>query len=268
MTTIPSQDCFDWDAFMRDTLEASTAATGAWLRCLYKMRLSVTRGRICLPVTSYARLFGTSQDQAKAILTEIETLGIGDAVTESNGNVTLTNRRMFREWEARKHNAERQGRYRERHGSNAEVTEMSQNASVVVENKSLNNEIEKPQKGKVRKPKSGSRLPDPFPLTDEMIRWAEENAPGLRVVKAHANFIEYYTNLTTKKAFKLDWMLTWQRGMKLALEWQIADDAKNAVGKQTPGKWDGEEVTIDDAPCAFCGQDVCFSLHADERRAA
>lgn len=261
-----TNDCFDWDAFMRDTLEASSAATGAWLRCLYKMRLSVTRGRICLPVTNYARLFGTSQDQAKAILAEIEALGIGDAVTESNGNVTLTNRRMFREWEARKNNAERQERWRERHRDNAEVTETSQNASYVVENKSLDKEIEKPQKGKVRKTKAGSRIPDPFPLTDEMIAWAETNVPGLRLVTAHDNFIEYYTNLTTKKAYKLDWMLTWQKGMKLALQWQLADDAKNSVGKPSVGKWDGDDV-IEYSACGYCGDATCLSSHADERRA-
>jgi hypothetical protein len=133
MATTSTEE-FDWDAFMRDTLEASAAATGAWLRCLYKMRLSVTRGRLSWPLASFARLFGMSADQAKAVISEIETLGIGDAVTESNGNITLTNRRIFRAFQDAESNKNRQARYREAHKApddvevqNGEVTEMSQN---------------------------------------------------------------------------------------------------------------------------------------------
>src|SRR5687767_4077287 len=106
-------DEFDWDAFMRDTYEASPAATGAWLRCLYKMRLSVTRGRLSWPLSSYARLFGTSQDQAKVLIDEIRALGIGDAENLGDGGITLTNRRMYRLFRDAELNRERQSRFRE-----------------------------------------------------------------------------------------------------------------------------------------------------------
>jgi hypothetical protein len=61
------------------------------------MRKSVTRGRISMPLNNYAKLFGTSQDQAQAIITEISDLGIGDADSEASGKITLTNRRLYRE---------------------------------------------------------------------------------------------------------------------------------------------------------------------------
>jgi hypothetical protein len=125
MVSSPTDE-FDWDAFMRDTLEASAAATGAWIRCLYKMRLSVTRGRITRPIIGYARLFGTTPEQAQALIGEITGLGIGDADIQSNGEVTLTNRRLYRKYLADKHNAERQARFKEKQKSevgNGSVTD-------------------------------------------------------------------------------------------------------------------------------------------------
>lgn len=223
---LPHDEEFDWDAFMRDTFEASCAATGAWLRCLFKMRLSVTRGQITRPMVNYAKLFGMTPDQAKAVIEEIDALGIGDAVTESNGNVTLTNRRMHRAFSDRKHNAERQARYRESRSigeSNGNVTKNAKNASSYV----LREEIKKEKKEK-RKNVASTRIPDPFPLTDEMIDWARVNHPTLNVVGAHADFIEYWTNNTTAKALKVNWLLTWQKGMKFALKWQ-EQDSKNGT---------------------------------------
>lgn len=94
---------FDWDAFMRDTNDASIAATGAWMRCLYKMRHSVTPGRLTRTLPQYARLFGSTVDQAKAVVDEIVSLNIGDA-DEADGQITLTNRRMYRKHLSQKSN--------------------------------------------------------------------------------------------------------------------------------------------------------------------
>lgn len=218
---------FDWDAFMRDTFEASAAATGAWLRCLYKMRLSVTRGRISWPITSYMRLFGTSQDQAKVLIDEIKTLGIGDAVTESNGNITLVNRRLFRAFKEQEGNKNRQAAYRERHSenrSNGKVTKDEKRPLTILEKEIDNKDMK-------RKKSVGTRIPNPFPLTDEMIEWANAECPGLSLATAHADFIEYWTNLTTAKAWKVNWMLTWQKGMRLALQWQRERMEKAEIGK-------------------------------------
>jgi hypothetical protein len=88
---------FDWDAFMRDTLELSIEATGAWLRCLYKMRLAATRGRLSWPLLTYAKLFGETEEGARLVIDEIADYGVGNLEIEPNGNFTLSNRRMLRQ---------------------------------------------------------------------------------------------------------------------------------------------------------------------------
>jgi hypothetical protein len=83
-----------------------------------------------------------------------------------------------------------------------------------------------------RKLKSGpTRIPDPFPLTDEMISWFTDNVPKLRIgpIEAHADFVEYWTNNQTKRATATNWLLRWQKGMRLLLQWQNRDDAKHGV---------------------------------------
>lgn len=115
-------DQFYFSDYLRDTRSLSLAAKGAWMDCLCDMWFSVTRGTISKPVVGYARLFGCTVDQAKQVIDEIADLGIGDATTESNGNIKLTNRRMVREEYERELNRNRQARFRE---SNGNVTAMS-----------------------------------------------------------------------------------------------------------------------------------------------
>lgn len=228
-----SSDDFDWDAYHRDTRCLSPDARGAWWDCLYQQRLSPIRGRITMPVTSYARIFGASPTEAKRLLDEIATHGVGNVVTEANGNVTVTNRRMFRQWQEREGNKHRQATFRERHARgehNEKVTNAEKNALLLLEEKSK--KLDKKEK---KKRVEGTRIPESFPLTDEMIGWASENCPDLDVITAHADFVEYWTNLTSAKAEKVDWRLTWQKGMRLALKWQI-EEKKNGTHQKPNGR--------------------------------
>jgi len=77
--------------------------------------------------------------------------------------------------------------------------------------------------------KQPTRIPFNFPLTPEMWEWIITELPDLREPKdAHENFIEHWSNRTDARAFKLDWNLTWKKGMRLALKWQIERDQKIA----------------------------------------
>jgi hypothetical protein len=234
--TLTMQEEFDWDAYYRDTRVLSPDARGAWFDCLYHQRISPIYGRISLPMNSYAGIFGTSPQTAKRILSEIGSLGVGEVVTEDNGKVTVTNRRMFRQWLDKEGNKNRQAAYRVRHAengkgeNNGKITNREKTPLVVVENKK--NKKEKTTRTKV----ATSRIPDPFPLTEQMIEWATTNLPTLRLNEAHENFIEYWTNLPTAKAEKVDWMLTWKKGMKLALRWQEEADRN---GKHRQSNSDG-----------------------------
>jgi|SRR5580765_3531757 len=257
-------DTFDWDDYHRDTRELSLAAKGAWWDCLYKMRLSRTRGQISMPLSSYARMFGCSSEEAKTVIGEISELRIGDAVTEHNGNVTLTNRRMYRIHLEKEANKQRQSRHRqkiargENSESNGNVTNCQQSPSVVEEFKK-----EEIKQKKQRPLVTSSRIPEPFPLTVEMTEWAQKNCSGLRLTEAHENFVEYYTNLTTAKAFKVDWGLTWKKGMKLALKWQTGDLYKSSVG----GHNSTLEIPIEDPLCS-CGREYCTGGHRSAEVAA
>lgn len=114
-------DQFYYADFLRDTNELSLAATGAWIKCLCKMWFSVTRGQISMPMPGYARMFGSSVDQAKAVIDELITFGICDADTDCNANVTLTNRRMHREHVEREANRHRVSAFRERQKTNGDA---------------------------------------------------------------------------------------------------------------------------------------------------
>jgi len=100
------------DDFLRDTLELSVAARGCWITLLCKMWCSVTPGRISWPIVGYARTFGSTVEQAEKLIDELRAFGVCDADTDGHGNVTLTNRRMFRDGEEREAARIRQSRRR------------------------------------------------------------------------------------------------------------------------------------------------------------
>lgn len=243
-----SHDEFDWDAWYRDTRVLSPEARGAWADCLYHQRLSPQTGSITLPLSSYASIFGTSPQTAKRILDEIGSLGVGD-VTEDNGKVTAINRRMYRRFLELEGNKNRQAKWRENHkanGNNGNVTQMQKPPSYILEKETSKQESKKRSKRAI----DSTRIPNPFPLTDEMRAWAEKNVPTLRDLdSAHFDFVEYWTNNTTAKAFKVDWRLTWQKGMKLALGWQKEKNADK--GRPDPGK-QAEPVANDLPACDEC----------------
>lgn len=263
-----NDDQFDWDDYHKDTRVLSLDARGAWWDCLFQMRLSKTRGRLDMPLSGYATLFGTTVQRAKRVLDEIADLGVGDiecnGVTNRNEKVTVINRRMYRAFLDAEANRNRQQSFRdrqkglERNGNVTETFKTGKNALVVEEG--LKPKEEEKQQQKKRNLVASSRIPDPFPLTDEMIAWAKKDLPDLRVDEAHDAFVEYYTNLTTAKAFKVDWMLAWKKGMKLALGWQKKADAEkeSRINSGQVGKWDGSEDYVPPPVCSRCGSDVCL----------
>lgn len=100
--------------YLQDTRCLSLAAKGAWTDCLCAMWRSQIRGEITYPLIGYARLFGCTVEQAKAVIDELVEMQICNSVTQSDGKVTLTNRRMQREAKERESANNRQSRYRER----------------------------------------------------------------------------------------------------------------------------------------------------------
>lgn len=279
MAIDPHTDEFDWDAFMRDTMEVSSTAAGSWLRCLYKMRISPIHGRLTLRVTGFATLFGMTPAKARAIIDELVVNGVAnksdehflseetdlesEKVTARNGAlrnsnaednaiVTLENRRMFRKWKSRNSNKLRQLRFRENKKKtkrNGNVTPPVTQTSRFAKNaKNDDAHIEPRARGRVRKefkelreeeeqsrtPRrvTPHRLPNPFPITPEMWAWLAENIPDLEDPNGrHHDWVDHWTNETGTKGERIDWLLTWQSGMRKARKWQ-EEDRKNGTGKQ------------------------------------
>lgn len=267
-------DPFDWDDYYRDTRKLSPEARGSWVDCLYHMKLSPTRGRISEPMSVYATMLGVSKSKAQRVIDEIAARGVADRVIETDGNVTLINRRMFRKWQEQQDANYRQAKHRnpfiavtEENGN--KDGDLERRHEIVTNGEKSPSYKKKVNKGLEKKIKSpvATRIPDPFPLSSEMIEWIGLNCPGLRYESAHESFVEYWTNNTTAKAKKLDWMMTWRKGMKLALRWQQENELKNQVGKV--GKYDPTtpEPPIDTV-CPICGKECCLADHRSELQAA
>jgi uncharacterized protein YdaU (DUF1376 family) len=128
-------DQFYFGDYIRDTRCLSIQARGAWSDFLAFAFFETPQGRISQDIDAWSRLFGTDIDTARSILSEIQRRKVGDIVTERNGDITVTNRRKYREWLERESGKQRAKRFRDRHGGNAngesngEVTPLSSSST-------------------------------------------------------------------------------------------------------------------------------------------
>jgi hypothetical protein len=88
----------------------------------------------------------------------------------------------------------------------------------------------------------GTRIPDDFAMTPEMIDWGLEHFPHLDGAAVTAEFVDYWRGVPGAKGEKLDWIATWRN--------QVRREAKRTTG-QRPGPGPaGRTVTqqgLDDA---------------------
>jgi hypothetical protein len=59
----------------------------------------------------------------------------------------------------------------------------------------------------------GTRLPDPFPLTDDLKAWARTDCPNVGPTD-HEQFLDYWRAVPGAKGRKIDWPATWKRWMR------------------------------------------------------
>jgi hypothetical protein len=80
----------------------------------------------------------------------------------------------------------------------------------------------------------GSRVTDPFPISDEMRSWAAGETPLVDLDKKTIEFVDYWAALPGQKGIKSDWLRTWKNGMRKQQEFAERDQAKKPpkpVGK-------------------------------------
>lgn len=74
-----------------------------------------------------------------------------------------------------------------------------------------------------KKPKKQStRVPDPFPVTAELIAWADREIPGFNWKKESAKFLDYWRGVPGVKGRKEDWPATWRNWMRNNAEGKFA----------------------------------------------
>jgi hypothetical protein len=64
--------------------------------------------------------------------------------------------------------------------------------------------------------KLGTRLPDDFALTPDMLTWARENAPHVDARLEFDVFCDYWREKPGKEGRKITWLGTWRNWMRKA----------------------------------------------------
>lgn len=136
---------------MRDTRALSLAAKGGWIDVLCVLHSSSTRGTMTLPVVGWARVMGATVDQADAVITELDGMRIADVDRASNGDVTVSSRRMLRDYITREQTRLRVQRYREKEACNAtgngpETVHKSETEKSEVRNKTVGQSAKPPNR--------------------------------------------------------------------------------------------------------------------------
>jgi hypothetical protein len=78
-----------------------------------------------------------------------------------------------------------------------------------------------------RPTKRGTRIPDPFPITAEMVAWARENAPGIDHRAVTERFVDYWRGISGTKGVKADWEATWRN-------WLRRESENRPAGRPSP----------------------------------
>jgi len=80
----------------------------------------------------------------------------------------------------------------------------------------------------------GSRVPDPFVITDELREWAKAEAPLVDIDRKTLEFVDYWATVPGKGGVKLDWSRTWKNDMRKKQEFAERDRAKAQPSRRIP----------------------------------
>lgn len=80
----------------------------------------------------------------------------------------------------------------------------------------------------------GSRVPEPFVITDELRAWAKAEAPLVDIDRKTPEFVDYWASVPGKGGVKLDWSRTWKNDMRKKQEFAERDRSKSQPGRRVP----------------------------------
>jgi len=96
-----------------------------------------------------------------------------------------------------------------------------------------------PRKGK-KSTEQGTRVPEPFELSEDMRAWAQAEAPDVELEAATTEFLDYWRGIPGAKGRKLDWPGTWRNRMR-----DLAKRARrtgNGNGSDTGGGHESKQL--------------------------
>ena len=104
---------FYWGDWLNDVelQAASTVSRGVWINALCRMWYSKTRGEISGTVEQLSKICNCKTEEFKVFLVDIKMLGFCYTSHNTNGNIILRNRRMWRKEKERENNRLRQKKF-------------------------------------------------------------------------------------------------------------------------------------------------------------
>ncbi len=118
-------DQWYWGDWLRDVeLQAASAcARGVWANILGRMWFAKTKGEIVGIREILAKLSISTTEEFDIFLEEAKALGFCYVLQDTNGIITIRNRRMFNKEKEQESNRLRQKRYYEKHKPNGKINE-------------------------------------------------------------------------------------------------------------------------------------------------
>lgn len=111
-------------------------------------------------------------------------------------------------------NAEKVRRYKERHRETPPDTRGHPETPADTLSNANANTVEEQHRKRGADTRRGSRIPDPFPISEDLREWAKRETPEVDLEKATAEFLDYWRGVTGQRGYKLDWPATWRNRMR------------------------------------------------------
>lgn len=201
---------FEWNDWLGDDeLSNCTLETqGFWIRCVAMMhRAGVSE--FTGTVEQLRRKFGILPEELTRCLQDLKRNNAAN-VSFGNGDVSIVSRRLVRELNAKEKNRLQVAKHREKAECKSDVRTQSKSKSKSKEIREERETLSASPPPIKTETKRGFRIPDPFPLTSEMIEWAAGRRPGVDATLETEKFCNYWRAASGRNATKLDWRATWQ----------------------------------------------------------
>lgn len=205
-------------------VKAGNAAVGLWTRAGAWSARHLTDGFIPKEIVA---TIGTPAQAARLVSSGLWAEADGGYLfhewSEENRNPTRE-----KVLEKRRNEAERKAKQRERKSASSQVaddcpagTDTDVPAGVpggVRDSPPLPSPKEQKKTPSSSPRKRGTRIPDDFSVTPDMVVWARQRVPHVDGRHETEKFINFWTAKSGRDAVKLDWVRTWQNWMLTAAE--------------------------------------------------